>query len=160
MDTDSTASAQVNIFHRVYQLRSREGEEHLRSIARMVDERMRTISSQLATHDVAKVAVLAALNFADELQIIKQRYEHDLQTLLSQVSAAEESAAAAEAEALPETNRREAVEQRSWFEDIFGADEPLKRDAERLSSRVTAKLQTLRQTERESPTIQSDEEHP
>src|SRR5918998_531353 len=127
MDTDSTASVQVNIFHRTYHLRSREGEEHLRLIARMVDERMRTISSQLATHDVAKVAVLAALNFVDELQIIKQRYEHDLRTLLSQATAAEESGAA-EAEALPEANRREGVEQRSWFEDIFGADEPSKRD--------------------------------
>ena len=81
--------------------------------------------------------------------------------LLSQATAAEKAAApTAEAEAFPDSNRRESGEQRSWFEDIFGADEPLKRDAERLSSRVTAKLQTLRQAERESPTIQSDEEHP
>jgi cell division protein ZapA (FtsZ GTPase activity inhibitor) len=156
MKTDSPESIQVNIFHQTYRLRSDGGGEHVRRIAHLVDERMRMIASQLATHDVAKVAVLAALNIADEMQLLRERYENEIQDLLTPPSA--DKAESNDAEAASETSHGGADEKRSWFDDIFGSDETPKREGARLSSQITAKLQMLRQTEREPLTIESDEE--
>ena len=76
-------SLRVTIFNQVYNLRSATGDaEYLRRVAQLVDERMRTIASQLAVHDVAKVAVLAALNLADELEVLKDSFERELSALL------------------------------------------------------------------------------
>lgn len=76
-------SLRVTIFNQVYNLRSAAGDaEYLRRVAQLVDERMRTIASQLAVHDVAKVAVLAALNLADELEVLKDSFERELSALL------------------------------------------------------------------------------
>ncbi|HZT57145.1 MAG TPA: cell division protein ZapA [Pyrinomonadaceae bacterium] len=76
-------SIRVTIFNQVYNLRSATGDaEYLRRVAQLVDERMRSIASQLAVHDVAKVAVLAALNLADELEILKDSFERELSALL------------------------------------------------------------------------------
>jgi cell division protein ZapA len=76
-------SLRVTIFNQVYNLRSATGDaEYLRRVAQLVDERMRTIASQLAVHDIAKVAVLAALNLADELEVLKDSFERELSALL------------------------------------------------------------------------------
>ena len=76
-------SIRVSIFNQTYSLRSASGDgEHVRRVAQLVDERMRLIASQLAVHDVAKVAVLAALNFADELEVLKDSFERELSALL------------------------------------------------------------------------------
>lgn len=156
MKTDSPESIQVNIFHQTYRLRSDGGGEHVRQVAQLVDERMRMIASQLATHDVAKVAVLAALNIADEMQLLRERYENDLQELLTPSSTDE--AEPNDAGAASETSLGGGSEKRSWFDDIFGSDETPKREGVRLGSQITAKLQMLRQTEREPLTIETDEE--
>lgn len=77
-------SIRVNIFNQAYSLRSATGDgERVRRVARTVDERMRAIASQLAVHDVAKVAVLTALNIADELEGLREFYEQELQELLA-----------------------------------------------------------------------------
>jgi len=76
-------SIRVTIFNQVYNLRSAEGDaEYLRRVAQQVDERMRSIASQLAVHDIAKVEVLAALNLADELEVLKDSFERELSALL------------------------------------------------------------------------------
>src|SRR5436305_5410736 len=76
-------SIRVSIFNQTYSLRSASGDgEHVRRVAQLVDERMRLIASQLAVHDVAKVAVLAGRNFADELEILKDSFERELSALL------------------------------------------------------------------------------
>src|SRR3712207_6494199 len=78
----------VKIFNQIYSLRSSTGEaEHVVRAARAVDERMHAVASQLAVHDVAKVAVLTAVNFADELQSLKDTYERELQELLARADA-------------------------------------------------------------------------
>lgn len=124
----------VNIFNQSYALRSDSGGEHIERVARVVDERMRHIASQLATHDVAKVAVLAALNLADELQRLKDSQAGE--GTARQAPGSEAGAGRAEAE---------GGEGRSWFENIFDADEPVERKGERLSSQISARLQKLRQ---------------
>lgn len=156
METALPESVRVNIFNKTYSLRSNSGGEHIRRVAQLVDERMQVISSQLATHDIAKVAVLAALNIADEMQSLKDRYEKELQTLLEQSIGHEKEIGHHD-----ETRPAEGDERRSWFEDIFDSGEPVRARGERLSSQISAKLQMLRQTNRETPAIEADEdEHP
>ena len=165
----------VKIFNQIYSLRSSTGaKEHIVRAARAVDERMQAVASQLAVHDVAKVAVLTAVNFADELQSLKDTYERELQELLARADAlaaaqeeaaarAEEEAAARAEEALaasaveptpaptpaPEPVPTPAPEPEtrpsSWFEAIFDADPPPERGDERLSSQISSRLQRLRQ---------------
>lgn len=58
---------QVTIFGKEYTLRSDAGEEHIKRIAYYLDEKMKMLASQLAKKDPLKIAVLSALNIADEL---------------------------------------------------------------------------------------------
>ncbi|HZI19307.1 MAG TPA: cell division protein ZapA [Pyrinomonadaceae bacterium] len=76
-------SVRVNIFGQTYSLRSPQGGERVRRVAELVDERMREIASQLAVHDAAKVAVLAALNIAGELELVREYYEREIESLLT-----------------------------------------------------------------------------
>src|SRR2546421_10369135 len=73
--TDSTERVEVKIFNRTYVLRSKSGADRINEVAKIVDERMRQISSQITTHDIVKIAVLAALNLADEIYDLKNTYE-------------------------------------------------------------------------------------
>jgi cell division protein ZapA len=131
MDIQTLEPVRVNIFNQTFNLRSHSGEsERVRQLARLVDERMRLISSHLTVHDVAKVAVLTALNIADELQRIR-----DLQ--------ADESVGGEAARA------REGSS--SWFDDIFDSTEPTRDRGDRLSSQVSARLQQLRRSRAEEP---------
>ncbi|HJQ34413.1 MAG TPA: cell division protein ZapA [Pyrinomonadaceae bacterium] len=98
MSTDA-GSVRVSIFNQSYSLRSADGDgEHILRVARIVDERMRAIASGLAVHDVAKVAVITALNLADELEGLKNFYESELRDMLARAREEEEAAAAPEAE--------------------------------------------------------------
>lgn len=56
----------VEIYDQVYHL-SGQDEAHIRGLAALVDARMRAVAAQGRTVDSLRVAVLAALNLADEL---------------------------------------------------------------------------------------------
>ena len=56
----------VEIYDQVYHL-SGQNPEHIRELAACVDAKMRAVASQGRTADSLRVAVLAALNLADEL---------------------------------------------------------------------------------------------
>lgn len=61
---------EVEIFGTVYRVRKsddEEGSEHLREVAALVDRKMREISQQARSSDAGRLAILAALNLADEL---------------------------------------------------------------------------------------------
>ena len=153
-------SVRVNIFNQTYSLRSADGDgAHVLRVARLVDERMQAIASGLAVHDVAKVAVLTALNLADELEGLKNFYEAELREVLERARAEEAKAAEPEpAEPEPaafappppvveEPPAPARQEEQSWFEAIFDSDAPPARAAdERLSSQITSRLRRLRQT--------------
>ena len=136
-------SIRVNIFNQTYNLRSASGDgEYVRRVAQLVDERMRLIASQLAVHDVAKVAVLAALNFADELEVLKDSFERELSALL--LSQPEEEPYAeprTEAQAPVEETRTDAslAEDQAWFDSIF---DPETTRGERLSTQVSSRLKS------------------
>jgi cell division protein ZapA len=142
----------VNIFNQTYSLRSASGDgERVERVARLVDERMRAVADGLAVHDVAKVAVLTALNLADELEGLKSFYEAELREVLERARAEEEPEApepqsfvephAAEGAAEPEPER--VQEEQSWFDAIFDSDAPPSRAGdERLSSHLTSRLRS------------------
>jgi cell division protein ZapA len=56
----------VEIYDQVYHL-SGQDPDHIRELAALVDTKMRAVSSHGRTVDSLRVAVLAALNLADEL---------------------------------------------------------------------------------------------
>ena len=149
MSTDA-GSVRVSIFNQTYSLRSASGDgEHVRRVARLVDERMRAVASGLAVHDVAKVAVLTALNLADELEGLKGFYETELRGMLERARE-EEGVAAAGADEAAQAAADEAVaaeaepiqDEQSWFEAIFDSDTPGRVGDERLSSQVSSRLRS------------------
>ena len=150
MSTDA-GSVRVNIFNQTYSLRAASGDgEHVERVARLVDERMRAVASGLAVHDVAKVAVLTALNLADELEGLKNFYETELREVLERARAEEEEPEAAAPEAYLQPDVLEvppapepAQEEQSWFDAIFDSDAPPARVGdERLSSQITSRLRS------------------
>ena len=62
-DVSETA---VDICGRRYNIRGEHEPETIRELAAYVDRRMRQVSEQLAPGDAVSVAVLAALNIADD----------------------------------------------------------------------------------------------
>lgn len=147
---------EVTIFNQTYRLRSTTDKEHVRQIAQLVDERMRQISSHVTTHDIVKIAILTALNIADEMQNLRNYYENEVQPLLSKLSDHQEGA---EKEG-ENKNEAESHQPQSWFEDFFESKIETKNRAERLSSQLSAKLQSLRQSSSDQIGITSEDDMP
>jgi cell division protein ZapA len=63
---NSTDYVTVNIYDQTYHL-SGQNVEHITQLAECVDAKMRAVAAQGRTVDSLRVAVLAALNLADEL---------------------------------------------------------------------------------------------
>ena len=64
----------VEIYDQIYQLKGTDAE-HIQRLAAMVDAKMRAVSAHGATVDSLRVAVLAALNIADELWALRSRFD-------------------------------------------------------------------------------------
>ena len=67
-------SVAVDIYDQVYNLRGTD-PAYIERLAQIVDAKMRAVSALGNTVDSLRVAVLAALNIADELQSLRQRHE-------------------------------------------------------------------------------------
>lgn len=77
MASQSTTAAppiKVEIYDQVYNLRGVDAE-YITRLAEFVDSKMRNVAEQTSTVDSLRVAVLAALNIADEYQILKKKYD-------------------------------------------------------------------------------------
>jgi cell division protein ZapA len=72
-DTSNT-SVRVEIFDQGYNLRGTD-PEYILKLAEYVDAKMRAVSEQTHTVDSARLAVLAALNIADEYHLLKRSAE-------------------------------------------------------------------------------------
>jgi cell division protein ZapA len=66
-------SIQVNIYDQRYRISGELDEAYVQDLARYVDEKMRTVAEATKTVDSVRVAVLAALNIADELHALRDR---------------------------------------------------------------------------------------
>jgi cell division protein ZapA len=78
VDALTSTTAEVEIFGELYHVRGSEDREHLQELADLVDAKMREISqhmAQTATADPARIAILTALNLADELFRTEKRQE-------------------------------------------------------------------------------------
>ncbi len=68
----ASGSVRVEIFDQVYNLRGSDAA-YIIQLAEYVDAKMRAVSQQTATVDSVRLAVLAALNIADEYHLLKRR---------------------------------------------------------------------------------------
>jgi cell division protein ZapA len=74
-------SVTVTIFGQEYTLRGDADAEYVQKVARFVDERMQDVARSSSAASTAKVAILAAVNIADEL-FREQKQRHDSQVTL------------------------------------------------------------------------------
>lgn len=135
----------VSIFNQPYHLRTDGDGDYVKQLARFVDERMQAISSHTSVVDYAKVAVLAALNIADELHRMKAA------TVTSPSSDSPQNPAPQEG---PEEERQAtaaSVEGRkregdSWsYSDIFESLPSRENPLPKLGQNITTRLRQLRE---------------
>jgi cell division protein ZapA len=67
----ANGSVRVEIFDQVYNLRGSDAD-YILKLAEYVDGKMRAVSVQTATVDSVRLAVLAALNIADEYHLLRR----------------------------------------------------------------------------------------
>jgi cell division protein ZapA len=65
----------VVIYDQEYYVRGDLDKEYIQKLGKFLDAKMRAIAGRTRTVDSLRVAVLAALNIADEYHQIKARYE-------------------------------------------------------------------------------------
>jgi cell division protein ZapA len=68
------SSVRVEIFDQAYNLRGSD-PQYILKLAEYVDGKMRAVADATATVDTMRLAVLAALNIADEYHIMKRQLE-------------------------------------------------------------------------------------
>jgi len=68
------APIRVEIYDQVYNLRGVDAE-YIQHLAEFVDTKMRNVAEQTSTIDSLRLAVLAALNIADEYHVLKKKYD-------------------------------------------------------------------------------------
>ena len=65
----------IEIYDQVYNVSADQNEEYLKELATYVDGKMREVAEATRTVDSLKVAVLAALNIADEMFTLRQKQQ-------------------------------------------------------------------------------------
>jgi cell division protein ZapA len=85
MESDAT-TLEVEIFGAVYSVRGEHDAAYLQELAGTVDRTMRQIADRAATVDTARIAILAALNLADELLQCQRRQEGDRTEITEKVA--------------------------------------------------------------------------
>ena len=70
----ANGSVRVEIFDQAYNLRGSDAD-YILKLAEYVDTKMRAVSEQTSTVDSVRLAVLAALNIADEYHMLKRSME-------------------------------------------------------------------------------------
>ncbi|HEV2386954.1 MAG TPA: cell division protein ZapA [Candidatus Acidoferrales bacterium] len=63
----------VEIFDQTYTVQGELDEIYVNRLARSVDQKMRAVAETAGTVDTARVAVLTALNLADELEAFRHQ---------------------------------------------------------------------------------------
>ena len=86
MPSSSTTTTQVEIFGEVYSVRGSDENGYLQELASLVDRKMREVAGQVKG-DTARIAILAALNLADELFQIQNRQEGERVEIREKVAA-------------------------------------------------------------------------
>jgi cell division protein ZapA len=77
----------VVIYDQEYFMRGDLNQEYIQKLALYLDTKMRSIAERTRTVDTVRVAMLAALNMADEYHQMKAKYEKSSQELDEKVEA-------------------------------------------------------------------------
>lgn len=77
----------VTIYDQEYRMRGKLDAEYIRRLGEFVDAKMRSIAARTQTVDSLRVAVLAALNIADEFHQLKAEQEESARELEEKVDA-------------------------------------------------------------------------
>lgn len=77
----TSESLSVEIFGRTYVLRAEKNREYVQNLARMINDRMVFVEENTKTVDSVRVAVLAALNLADDYCSQREEYERRIKAL-------------------------------------------------------------------------------
>jgi cell division protein ZapA len=70
-----SAKVKIEIYDQSYNVNADGNEDYLKDLAAYVDAKMRTVAESTHMVDSLKVAVLAALNIADEAFTLRQRQQ-------------------------------------------------------------------------------------
>jgi cell division protein ZapA len=71
----NNSAVRVEIFDQAYNLRGSD-PDYILKLADYVDSKMRAVAEQTHTIDSARLAVLAALNIADEFHLLKRKLDN------------------------------------------------------------------------------------
>jgi cell division protein ZapA len=86
MPLPASTTVQVEIFGEVYSVRGSDENGYLQELADLVDRKMREVAEHVKG-DTARIAILAALNLADELFQIQGRQEGERVEIREKVAA-------------------------------------------------------------------------
>ena len=78
-------SIRVVIYDQEYFMRGDLNQEYIQKLAQYLDTKMRSIAERTRTVDTLRVAMLAALNVADEYHQLKAQYEEVTQHMEKKV---------------------------------------------------------------------------
>jgi cell division protein ZapA len=78
-------SIRVEIYDQGYTLRGTD-PDYIVKLAEYVDLKMRAVAEKTSTVDSLRVAVLAALNIADEYHLLKKKYDNIANTYLERAN--------------------------------------------------------------------------
>jgi cell division protein ZapA len=82
----TSTTTQVEIFGEAYSVRGSDENGYLQELAALVDRKMREVAERVKG-DTARIAILAALNLADELFQIQNRQEGERVEIREKVAA-------------------------------------------------------------------------
>ena len=68
-------NVKIEIYDQIYNVNADGNEEYVRELAAYVDDKMRAVAEATRMVDSLKVAVLAALNIADEMFTLRERQQ-------------------------------------------------------------------------------------
>ena len=83
----SATTTPVEIFGEVYYVRGDDENGYLQGLADLIDRKMREVAEHVKTGDKARIAILVALNLADELFQAQNRQEGERVEIREKVAA-------------------------------------------------------------------------
>lgn len=86
-ETSAPGTVDIEIFGRTYRVRGRDDGGYLQQVADLVDRKMRQVAERSASTDTGRLAILAALNIADELLQSQNRQEGERVEIRERVTA-------------------------------------------------------------------------
>lgn len=85
MEEKKQYRTEVQIFGTTYTIRGDEEPEYIISLAKYVDEKMKAITAKGRTLSLQKLAVLTALNIADELFKEREKAREKIATIIKKI---------------------------------------------------------------------------